>query len=77
MCIPMYICWPQDPRPHISVAWSLGDISEMMKRVIDEEMKKYNTLGGSSRKCIFTCKFGGVFCRIGCKTYDICKPQEE
>lgn len=67
----------KDPRPHISLAWSLGDISELMKRVVDEEMKKCNSLGGSLRKCIFTCKFGGILCRIGKKTYEICKTQEE
>lgn len=67
----------QDPRPHISLAWSLGDISELMKSVIDEEMKKCNSLRGSLRKSIFTCKFGGVLCRIGNKTYEICKRQEE
>ncbi|XP_057970856.1 uncharacterized protein LOC131159732 [Malania oleifera] len=56
----------KDPRPHISIAWALGDISISLKRVV-EELKK-----GLLQKHIFTCKFNGIECKIGNKTYKIC-----
>lgn len=61
----------KDPRPHISLAWALGDISQPLQRVVEEEMKKFNM--GSSGKCIFTSRFNGIECRIGKKTHIICK----
>lgn len=64
----------KDPRPHISVAWSLGDSSDSFKRAVAEEMKWG---GGSSQKCIFACKFSGIICKIGNKSYEICKTLEE
>lgn len=66
----------QDPRPHISLAWALGDSSDSLRRVVDEEMKRSN-VGGSSQKCIFTSKFNGIECKIGNKTHKICKFQDE
>lgn len=66
----------KDPCPHISIAWELGDIRDLLKRVLEEEMKKYID-GGSSMRRMFTCKFGGIECKIGNKTYNICKFQEE
>ncbi|XP_062164234.1 uncharacterized protein LOC133870949 [Alnus glutinosa] len=66
----------KDPRPHISLAWALGDSSDSLQRVVDEEMKRSN-VGGSSQKCIFTSKFNGIECKIGKKTYKICKFQDE
>ncbi|XP_027107272.1 uncharacterized protein [Coffea arabica] len=66
----------KDPRPHISVAWASGDVGDFMTGVVEEEMKRFSLTGGSSRKHIFTCKFGGVKCRIGNRTYEICKFQE-
>ncbi|XP_027336532.1 U6 snRNA phosphodiesterase isoform X2 [Abrus precatorius] len=62
----------KDPRPHISLAWALGDITHSLKKVVDEEMKK-NAVGKSLKKCIFNCKFEGVECKIGNKTYTIGK----
>ncbi|KAL5569736.1 hypothetical protein UlMin_026311 [Ulmus minor] len=59
----------QDPRPHISLVWALGDISNSLKNVIEEERRF--TIGGSSQKHIFTSKFSGIDCRIGNKTYKI------
>ncbi|KAL6580647.1 hypothetical protein OROMI_008671 [Orobanche minor] len=67
----------KDPRPHISVAWAAGDISSSLKKVIGEEMKRHTAAGGLSQKRIFTCLFGGISCKIGNKSYEICKGQEE
>ncbi|KAK6135558.1 hypothetical protein DH2020_030666 [Rehmannia glutinosa] len=67
----------KDPRPHISIAWAVGDISDFLKRVIGEEMKRHNATGGLSQKRIFTCRFGGISCKIGNRSYEICKVQEE
>ncbi|RDX65509.1 U6 snRNA phosphodiesterase, partial [Mucuna pruriens] len=61
----------KDPRPHISLAWALGDISHSLKKIINEEMKC--DVGKSLKKCIFSCKFKGIECKIGKKTYTICK----
>ncbi|KAM1141798.1 hypothetical protein ACFX2I_041729 [Malus domestica] len=66
----------KDPRPHISVAWALGDISNSLKKVVEEERRR-STIGGSLQKCIFTSKFNGIECRIGNKTHKICKFSEE
>ncbi|XP_009363726.2 U6 snRNA phosphodiesterase 1-like [Pyrus x bretschneideri] len=66
----------KDPRPHISVAWALGDISNSVKKVVEEERRR-STVGGSLQKCIFTNKFNGIECRIGNKTHKICKFSEE
>jgi len=62
----------QDPRPHISLAWSIGDTADSLKKVVDDEIKKCVT-EKSLKKCIFTCKFKGIECKIGQKTYKICK----
>lgn len=63
-----------NPRPHISVAWAVGDISNSLKSVIGEEMKRH--VGVLSNKYVFTCKFGGISCKIGNRTYEICKAME-
>ncbi|QCD95715.1 U6 snRNA phosphodiesterase Usb1 [Vigna unguiculata] len=57
----------EDPRPHISLAWSLGDIAHSLKKVVDEEMK---CAAGK-------CKFKGIECKIGKKAYAICKIPDE
>lgn len=67
----------KDPRPHISVAWALGDIRDTLKRMVEEEMKKYKVGSSSQQKCIFTSKFSGILCKIGNKMHEICKFQEE
>ncbi|KAF3433210.1 hypothetical protein FNV43_RR24312 [Rhamnella rubrinervis] len=51
----------KNPRPHISLAWASGDISKSLKNVIQE--KRRLSVGGSQRKCNFTCKFNGVECK--------------
>ncbi|XP_050254337.1 uncharacterized protein LOC126700298 [Quercus robur] len=66
----------KDPRPHISLAWALGDVSDSLKRIVEEEMKRVN-VRGSLQKCIFTSKFSGIECKIGQKTYKICKVQDD
>ena len=71
-----YRIWSQDPRPHISLAWASGDISDSLKRVVEEEMKRFN-VRGSLQKCIFSSKFSGIECKIGQKTHKICKIQDE
>ncbi|XXG78012.1 hypothetical protein AAC387_Pa08g2044 [Persea americana] len=65
----------KDPRPHISLAWALGDISYSLKQVV-EELKRYNVNYGSSNKSIFACKFSGIECKIGKKSYKICNVQD-
>lgn len=67
----------KDPRPHISVTWALGDIRDTLKRMVEEEMKKYKLVSTSPQKCIFTSKFNGILCKIGNKMHEICKFQEE
>ncbi|CAK9135091.1 unnamed protein product [Ilex paraguariensis] len=67
----------KDPRPHISIAWALGDIGDLLKRVVAAEMKRFIVVEGSSQKRIFTSKFSGIKCRIGNKHHKICKFQEE
>ncbi|KAK6936458.1 U6 snRNA phosphodiesterase 1 [Dillenia turbinata] len=67
----------KDPRPHISLAWALGDIRASFRRVVDEEMKKYVNAYGFVHKSVFTCRFGGIKCKIGNKTYDICRSPED
>lgn len=64
-------CSLQDPRPHISLAWASGDISNTLKNAIQEERRL--SVGGSIQKCFFSCKFNGIVCKIGNKTYKICK----
>ncbi|KNA14584.1 hypothetical protein SOVF_106140 [Spinacia oleracea] len=62
----------KDPRPHISLAWALGDSSDLLRRVV-EETKKQPDSGGSVQKRVFTVKFTGIECKIGSKTYKLCK----
>ncbi|KAA8539745.1 hypothetical protein F0562_026437 [Nyssa sinensis] len=66
----------KDPRPHISIAWALDDISDSLNRAVEEGKRCY-TVGGLLQKRIFTSKFSGIECKIGQKTYKICKFQEE
>ncbi|KAF5731028.1 U6 snRNA phosphodiesterase [Tripterygium wilfordii] len=66
----------KNPRPHISLAWALGDVSDSLKRVVEDEIKRLH-LKDSSRRRIFTCKFSGIECKIGNKTYKICKIPDE
>ncbi|PWA78534.1 RNA ligase/cyclic nucleotide phosphodiesterase [Artemisia annua] len=40
----------KDPRPHISIAWAVGDISQSLKRAVEGETKKYINVGGSSTR---------------------------
>ncbi|KAF8412472.1 hypothetical protein HHK36_000436 [Tetracentron sinense] len=62
----------KDPRPHVSLAWALGDISHSLKRVV-QELNRDSINGGSSQKSIFTIKFSGIKCKIGNRPYKICK----
>lgn len=66
----------KDPRPHISVAWALGDTRETLKKVVEDERRK-SSVGGSLQKCIFTSRFSGIVCKIGNKTYKICRVSDE
>ncbi|KAF0892723.1 hypothetical protein E2562_017694 [Oryza meyeriana var. granulata] len=62
----------KNPRPHISLAWALGDASCKLKQAIKEIEKSQSSMG-TSQKCILRCKFSHVGCKIGKKLYDICK----
>ncbi|KAH8486538.1 hypothetical protein H0E87_025520 [Populus deltoides] len=66
----------KDPRPHISLAWALGDVSDVLKREVVNEMKR-SSAGGSIMKRVFSCKFSGIECSIGKKTYKISKFLDE
>ncbi|GLJ21920.1 hypothetical protein SUGI_0410240 [Cryptomeria japonica] len=62
----------KNPRPHISVAWGLGDITSKLKKVAEE----LNNLKGntcSKRKSVWTYPFSRIECKIGQKVYSICK----
>lgn len=63
----------QDARPHISLAWALGDTSNSLRRAVQEEIKRSNVEG----KRIFSVKFLGIQCKIGNKTHNICKFPDE
>lgn len=65
-------CSLQDPRPHISLAWASGDISNTLKNAAIQEERRLS-VGGSRQKCFFSSKFNGIECKIGNKTYKICK----
>lgn len=62
----------KDPRPHISLAWVIGDASHLLKRKVEEELQTR----GSVRKLNLTCKFSRIECKIGCKVYNICNLDE-
>ncbi|XP_028118814.1 U6 snRNA phosphodiesterase-like isoform X5 [Camellia sinensis] len=67
----------EDPRPHVSLAWALGDISDVLKRVVEGKVRRCTMVGKYAKPRIFTCKFSGIDCKIGNKTYKICKFQED
>ena len=62
----------QDARPHISLAWALGDIGHSLKKVV-EEVSRRSVVDKSMENGAFTCKFNRIECKIGSKTYTICK----
>ncbi|XP_021722154.1 U6 snRNA phosphodiesterase-like [Chenopodium quinoa] len=66
----------KDPRPHISLTWASGDTSDLLRRVV-EEAKKHPDGRNSLQKRVFTAKFSGIECKIGSKTYKICKLPDE
>ncbi|KAL4325466.1 hypothetical protein GQ457_11G030030 [Hibiscus cannabinus] len=49
----------EDPKPHISLAWALGDISSSLKKVVEEETKS-SGFSGSLQSSICTSKFIGI-----------------
>jgi hypothetical protein len=58
------------------LAWALGDVSDVLKREVVNEMKR-SSAGGSILKRVFSSKFSGIECRIGKKTYKISKFLDE
>ncbi|XP_010555597.1 PREDICTED: U6 snRNA phosphodiesterase [Tarenaya hassleriana] len=66
----------KDPRPHISLLWALGDISNSLKGAVEGELKKLKA-GACVQNRIFTSKFCGIECRIGNKAYKICSFPDE
>ncbi|KAG9439059.1 hypothetical protein H6P81_019224 [Aristolochia fimbriata] len=60
----------KNPRPHISLAWALGDISHSLKQAI-EELNRCCITSGFRKKHIFGCTFNGIQCKIGKKFYKI------
>ncbi|KAI4384701.1 hypothetical protein MLD38_002820 [Melastoma candidum] len=65
----------KDPRPHISLAWAAGDARESLNKVVEDNKLRRITYGLSNVP-VFGCNFGGVECKIGKKTYKICKPPD-
>lgn len=63
----------ENPRPHISLVWASSDVRDSLLRAVAEETKKCADAAGSLQKRIFTVKFSGIQCKIGQKTYKICK----
>nr|CAB3450535.1 unnamed protein product [Digitaria exilis] len=62
----------KNPRPHISLVWALGDISDKLNQAI-KDIEKYHSSMSSLQKCNFRCRFGRVVCKVGKKVYDICR----
>ncbi|CAL5364088.1 unnamed protein product [Camellia sinensis] len=50
----------KDPRPHVSLAWALGDISDVLKRVVEGKLRRCTMVGKYAKPRIFTCKFSGI-----------------
>ncbi|CAL5322891.1 unnamed protein product [Camellia sinensis] len=50
----------KDPRPHVSLAWALGDISDVLKRVVEGKVRRCTMVGKYAKPRIFTCKFSGI-----------------
>ncbi|XP_078148236.1 U6 snRNA phosphodiesterase-like protein [Carex rostrata] len=62
----------KDPRPHISLLWGPGDIrNNLMQAVVQIDRSRNST--GSSQGYNFKCKFSSIVCKVGKKSYDICK----
>ncbi|GLU20858.1 hypothetical protein SLE2022_370360 [Rubroshorea leprosula] len=53
----------KNPRPHVSLAWALGDIGDSLKRVVEDV--KRSSFRASLQNHVFTCKFEGIECKIG------------
>lgn len=65
----------KDPRPHISLIWAQGDIRSVLKQEVGDFGRFCN--GQSvSQKHMFMFKFGGIECKIGNKSYTICKSRD-
>ncbi|KAJ3680614.1 hypothetical protein LUZ60_016892 [Juncus effusus] len=62
----------KDPRPHISLLWGSGDINYDLKQTI-EQISRSQSSTNSSQRHFFKCKFSGIVCKIGKKSFDICK----
>jgi len=62
----------KNPRPHISVAWGLGDITLTLKQTADE-LNRLKGNVGSTKKSIWSYMFNGIECKIGQQTYSIYK----
>ncbi|GMH33396.1 hypothetical protein BSKO_01230 [Bryopsis sp. KO-2023] len=57
----------EEPNPHVSVAWVLGDKSEMMIAVLDRINKSSRFLDHPKT----TVQVGQVHCRVGQETYNV------
>jgi 2'-5' RNA ligase len=55
----------KDPRPHISLAWALGDVKEAVAAVT----RALNAM--ANPKCVWTCLASKVECKIGQKLHSI------
>ncbi|KAI3844594.1 hypothetical protein MKX03_001446 [Papaver bracteatum] len=60
----------KDPRPHISLTWASGNVGDLLKKRVTEDLSAGTTMSQNRR--IFTCEFKGIKCRIGNKQYKIC-----
>eukprot|EP00249_Psilotum_nudum_P017833 c26513_g1_i1 orf=686-1789(-) len=63
----------ENPRPHISLAWTLGIVSPSLKNAAEELNKWIETSEGSSKLPIFSHLFSKAECKIGNRIYPIWK----
>lgn len=54
----------EEARPHISMAWALGDTRDLLEKAMEQ--------GEKGPKTMFSCEFSGIECKIGKKTHQIC-----
>ncbi|KAK1272500.1 hypothetical protein QJS04_geneDACA012536 [Acorus gramineus] len=61
----------KNPRPHISLAWALGDNSSSLNQAL--QLNRHYPTACSVKRQLFVCKFSGIECKVGKKSYKICK----
>lgn len=65
----------KNPRPHISLLWAQGDVSGVLKQEVGK-LDRFPNGPSASLKHMFMVKFSGIECKIGKKSFTICKLRE-